>query len=58
VDREPDRLVNPGSFVKTARRYRTIQIQAGPHTITAVDPIPDDLRQTLDAINGSRQLAH
>jgi hypothetical protein len=40
-------------FVKTARRYRTIQIQAGPHTITAADPLPDDLRQVLDAINGS-----
>jgi Transposase DDE domain len=38
-------------FVKTARRYRTIQIQAGPHTITAADPLPDDLRQALDAIN-------
>jgi transposase len=40
-------------FVKTARRYRTIQIQAGRQTITAADPIPDDLRQALDAINRS-----
>jgi hypothetical protein len=31
-------------FVKTARRYLTIQIQDGDHTITAADPIPDDLR--------------
>ena len=38
-------------FVKTARRYRTIQIQAGPHTITAADPLPDDLRQALDQID-------
>jgi transposase len=38
-------------FVKTARRYRTIEIQAGDHTITAADPQPDDLRQALDAIN-------
>jgi hypothetical protein len=38
-------------FVKTARRYRTIQIQAGRQTITAADPLPDDLRQALDAIN-------
>jgi Transposase DDE domain len=38
-------------FAKTARRYRTIQIQAGQHTITAADPLPDDLRQALDAIN-------
>jgi hypothetical protein len=37
-------------FVKTARRYRTIEIQAGPHTITAADPLPDDLRQALEAI--------
>jgi hypothetical protein len=39
-------------FVKTARRYRTIQIQAGPHTITAADPLPDDLRQAIDHIHG------
>ena len=39
-------------FVKTARRYRTIQIQAGPHIITAADPLPGDLRQTIDHING------
>ena len=38
-------------FVKTARRYRTIEIQAGRQTITAADPLPDDLRQALDAIN-------
>jgi Transposase DDE domain len=38
-------------FVKTARRYRTIQIQAGAHVITAADPIRGDLRQALDAIN-------
>jgi hypothetical protein len=40
-------------FVKTARRYRTIQIQAGPHTITAADPLPGDLRQAIEAINTS-----
>jgi hypothetical protein len=38
-------------FVKTARRYREIKIQAGQHTITAADPLPDDLRQALNAIN-------
>jgi transposase len=38
-------------FVKTARRYRTIHIQAGQHTITAADPLPEDLRQAIDAIN-------
>src|SRR5215467_2122435 len=44
-------------FVKTARRYRTVEIQAGPHTITAASPLPDDLRQAIDAIN-ARQPAH
>lgn len=34
-------------FVRTARRYRTIEIQAGTHTLTAADPLPDDLRQAL-----------
>ena len=38
-------------FVKTARRYRTIQIQAGQHTVTAADPLPDDLRQAISAVN-------
>jgi hypothetical protein len=38
-------------FVKTTRRYRTIEIQAGDHILTAADPIPDDLSQALDAIN-------
>ena len=41
-------------FVKTARRYRTIQIQAGDHVITAADPLPSDLRQAIEAINASR----
>ena len=45
-------------FVKTARRYRTIQIQAGRQTITAADPLPDDLRQALEAINRSSRGAH
>jgi Transposase DDE domain len=38
-------------FVRTARRYRTIEIQAGAHTITAADPLPDDLHATLDRIH-------
>ena len=41
-------------FVKTARRYRTIQIQAGEHVITAADPLSDDLRQAIEAINNGR----
>src|SRR5215469_7619386 len=32
---------------------RTIQIQAGDHLITAADPLPDDLRQAIEAINAS-----
>jgi hypothetical protein len=39
-------------FVKTARRYRTIQIQAGQHTLTAADPLPADLRAALSRIHG------
>lgn len=31
-------------FIRTARRYRTIEIQAGPHTITAADPCPTTSR--------------
>jgi hypothetical protein len=40
-------------FVKTARRYREIKIKAGQHVITAADPLPDNLRQALDAVNPS-----
>jgi hypothetical protein len=40
-------------FVKTSRRYRTIDIQAGDHIITAADPLPDDLRQAIETINAS-----
>ena len=39
-------------FVTTTRRYRTITIQASDHTITAADPLPDDLQTALDAIHG------
>jgi hypothetical protein len=38
-------------FVKTARRYREVTIQVGDHTITAADPIPDDLAQAITAIH-------
>ena len=44
-------------FVKTARRSRTIEIQAGPHVITAADPFPGDLQIALDQIHG-RTSAH
>ena len=34
-------------FVRTARRYRTVKIQAGSQTLTAADPLPDDLRAAV-----------
>jgi transposase len=37
-------------FVRTARRYRTIQIRAGQHILTAEDPLPPDLRDILARI--------
>ena len=37
-------------FVRTPRRYRTIEIQAGEQRITAADPLPTDLHQALTAI--------
>ena len=39
-------------FVRTARRYRTITIAAGNHTLTAADPLPDDLHHALTKIRG------
>lgn len=38
-------------FVRTARRYRTVQIRAGQQLITAADPIPDELQAALAGIN-------
>jgi hypothetical protein len=38
-------------FVRATRRYRTIEIQAGAHTITAADPLPADLRDALNRIH-------
>ena len=37
-------------FVRTARRYRTVTIQAGRQTLTAAEPPPDDLREILAPI--------
>jgi hypothetical protein len=34
-------------FVKTLRRYHTVTSQAGDHTITAADPLPEDALQAL-----------
>jgi hypothetical protein len=38
-------------FVRTARRYRTVQIKVGQQTLTAEEPLPDDLREALARIN-------
>lgn len=38
-------------FVRTARRYRTIQIQADDRTLTAADPLPEDLHHALKTIH-------
>jgi len=45
-------------FVKTTRRYRTIQIQAGDHVLTAADPLPADLRDALNKISSARPSTH
>jgi hypothetical protein len=37
-------------FIRTARRYRTVQIRAGQHILTAEDPLPPDLRDVLALI--------
>jgi hypothetical protein len=37
-------------FVRTARRYRTLEIQARGQTLTAVEPLPPELQEALDAI--------
>jgi hypothetical protein len=40
-------------FVRTARRYHTVTIKAGPHILTAAEPLPDDLTEALAKIRGS-----
>jgi len=37
-------------FITTARRYRTIEIQAGPQAITAADPVPAELQDAITAL--------
>jgi len=43
------------TLVKTLRRYRTIDIQAGDAIVTAEDPIPDNIQAWLDAIHNTRE---
>jgi Transposase DDE domain len=38
-------------FVRTTRRYRTVQIRAGQQVLTAEDPLPPDLRDALATIH-------
>ena len=37
--------------LRTARRYRTVQIKAGNQTLTAADPLPAELAEALAEIN-------
>jgi transposase len=37
-------------FVRTTRRYRTVQIRAGKQILTAEEPLPPELRDTLALI--------
>ena len=37
-------------FVKTLRRYHTVTIQAGEHTLTADDPLPAEVQQALASL--------
>jgi transposase len=38
-------------FVRALRRYRTVKINTGSHTLAAEDRPPDDVRQALAAIH-------
>ena len=42
-------------FIRTTRRYRTVQIQVGQQLLTAADPLPHDLRDALAMINEPRE---
>lgn len=37
-------------FVRTSRRYRTVNIRAGQHVLPAEDPLPNELRDALALI--------
>jgi hypothetical protein len=38
-------------FVRTARHYRSVHIRARRQTLTAADPLPEDLREVITAIH-------
>jgi hypothetical protein len=41
--------------VRTARRYRNVQIRAGRQILTAADPLPADLREAIAKIDKRRR---
>ena len=45
-------------FVRTARRHRVIEIQAGGHCITAADPLPSDLQKALTRSTTPARIQH
>jgi hypothetical protein len=44
-------------LVTSLRRYHTIEIQAGDQIVTAADPLPENIRATLQRLRGER-VAH
>ena len=38
-------------FIRTTRRYQTVQIKIGQHTVDAEKPLPDDLRAAIAKID-------
>jgi hypothetical protein len=38
-------------FVQTLRRYRTVTIRVGNHSLTAADPLPAELQEALATID-------
>ena len=42
-------------LITSLRRYHTIEIQAGDQIVTAADPLPDDIRATLERLHESER---
>lgn len=51
IEHEPGWSIK--QFVRTARRYRTVTIQAGRQILTAAEPLPDDLAEALATIGNA-----
>lgn len=49
IDAKPARVCR--EFVRRVRRYCSVQLEAGRQLLTAVDPLPDDLRDAIAKIN-------